>query len=503
MKVEYNTFIENINDFILDNYTSNKNNLFDNNFNKFYEYYLILEDEEKKKYNANIIKFKKSMNEQKNIKYLKISREPEEYKKIYDINNIQDENEKISIKIRSYLNKISNDTYEKICSKLIDELITIKNPEIFKILSKEITTKCIFDNKYRILYINLCNKIWDNKEIHLNLIEIKKKNYDYYWNILNNIEIHGPFNNENIIKNDVFKKINFKRFFLNYIQNLFINKNIDFEKLKDEEFFEEKKKILSLCELISILYIRNHINFDIINIVFINLLHLNNNKNQIKEIELELCYSIIYYIYENTNKNIKLNEYYTIFNEYVETLFNYMKINISKRANFFINEIINILHIFLNKKDKNKIYNQSKLNNQSKINITFFDSLIKKNLEVSYNLFKKEDNIENNISKIINLLLDKTKNYDTFFLIDFLKNIKEEYTIFFDKIINNIIENIDDIILDVPNIKETFSYLIEKVELNNIYLIKLEDKIKECLDSDSDSDIDSDSYSINNNEIKY
>ena len=62
MEVTYNTFIEDITNFTLDSYISNKNNLFEDNFNKFYNYYLILEDEEKKKYNANIIKFKKSTN---------------------------------------------------------------------------------------------------------------------------------------------------------------------------------------------------------------------------------------------------------------------------------------------------------------------------------------------------------------------------------------------------------------------------------------------------------
>ena len=121
MEITYNTFIEDITNFTLDSYISNKNNLFEDNFNKFYNYYLILEDEEKKKYNANIIKFKKSMNDQKSVKFMKINRAPEEYKKIYDLNNIQDENEKLSIKIRSYLNKISADTYEKICTQLIDE----------------------------------------------------------------------------------------------------------------------------------------------------------------------------------------------------------------------------------------------------------------------------------------------------------------------------------------------------------------------------------------------
>ena len=59
MEITYNTFIEDITNFTLDSYISNKNNLFEDNFNKFYNYYLILEDEEKKKYNANIIKFNK------------------------------------------------------------------------------------------------------------------------------------------------------------------------------------------------------------------------------------------------------------------------------------------------------------------------------------------------------------------------------------------------------------------------------------------------------------
>ena len=70
MEVTYNTFIEDITNFTLDSYISNKNNLFEDNFNKFYNYYLILEDEEKKKYNANIIKFKKSMNDQKSVKFM-------------------------------------------------------------------------------------------------------------------------------------------------------------------------------------------------------------------------------------------------------------------------------------------------------------------------------------------------------------------------------------------------------------------------------------------------
>ena len=493
MEITYNTFIEDITNFTLDSYISNKNNLFEDNFNKFYNYYLILEDEEKKKYNANIIKFKKSINDQKSVKFMKINRAPEEYKKIYDLNNIQDENEKLSIKIRSYLNKISADTYEKICTQLIDELIEINNLKIFEILSKEITTKCILDNKYRNLYINLCNKIWNNKQIHLNLINIKKTGYDYYWNVINNIDVYGPFKNETLLKNDAFKKINFKTYFLNYIQDQFYNKNINIDSLEDEVFFEEKKKILSLCELISILYINNHINFDIINIVLINLLHLNNT-DKVKEIELELFHLIINNIYKNgNNNNNKFNEYNKLFNQYIETLNGFINLNISKRSEFFISEINKILNIFLNK-DKNGLKNNSSnnLTNNSKINISFFDSLHNKKIDLSYNSFKKEQNFEENITKIINLVLDKTKKYDNLFLVQFLKKIKNEYTALFNNIINKIIENVEDIILDIPTIKERFTNLIQDLELNNNYIKEIEFKINKYLSNEYDDEDDED-----------
>ena len=494
MEITYNIFIEDITNFTLDNYISNKNNLFEDNFNKFYNYYLILEDEEKKKYNANIIKFKKSINEQKNTKNIKvnINRGPEEYKKIYNLNNIQDENEKLSIKIRSYLNKISNDTYEKISTQLINELIEIKNLKIFEILSKEITTKCILDNKYRNLYMNLCDKIWDNKEIHFNLIHIKKTGYDYYWNIIDNIDIYGPYKNENVLKNNVFKKINFKKYFVNYIQEQFYNKNIHIELLDDEIFFEEKKKLLSLCELISILYINNHINFDIINIVLINLLHLNNS-DMVKEIELELFHLIIHYICKNgNNNNNKFNEYNKIFIEYIEKLNLLINVNISKRSEFFISEIIKILTAFMNNKDRNNLKNNLKNNliSNSKININFFDSLLSKNIELSFNLFKKETNYEETITKIINLILDKTKKYDILFLFQFLKKIKKEYILLFNNIINNIIENVEDIILDIPNIKEQFINLVLELELNNNFINEIEDKINKYLSDEDDEDED-------------
>ena len=249
------------------------------------------------------------------------------------------------------------------------------------------------------------------------------------------------------------------------------------------------------------MYINNHINFDIINIALINLLHLNNT-DKVKEIELELFHLIINNIYKNgNNNNNKFNEYNKIFNQYIETLNSFINLNISKRSEFFISEINKILNIFLNNKDKNGLKNNSNNNsannsaNNSKINISFFDSLHNKKIDLSYNSFKKELNFEENITKLINLILDKTKKYDNLFLVQFLKKIKNEYTALFNNIINNIIENVEDIILDIPTIKERFTNLIQDLELNNNYIKEIEDKINKYLsneDDDENEDIDED-----------
>ena len=183
MIIDYETFINNINNYDINFYLKNKNSEFINKINDFNNVYKIIEEEEKKKFNQNNIKFKKFYNDNKNNKFQKIPRDLEKIeplKKILSFDTINNENEKLSILIMSYLNKFSEDTFEKISDNLINELISINNIKIFEILSEQITNKCILDFKYRHLYILLCNKIWNNKNIHLNLVNI---------NIENNINI--------------------------------------------------------------------------------------------------------------------------------------------------------------------------------------------------------------------------------------------------------------------------------------------------------------------------
>ena len=182
------------------------------NFFNFIKYYKDIENEDfKKPIFSQTSKFKKTPGNYKNYKYVKINRDNEElnkefkekkeynkeqkehnkdqkeFKKAWHIQNFTDENIKISITIKTFLNKISEETYKKISNDFINELIKICNENLFEILCKEILNKCLYDNKYRNLYINLCFKVWSNRDIHYNLVKINNNNNLFYWDYKNNI----------------------------------------------------------------------------------------------------------------------------------------------------------------------------------------------------------------------------------------------------------------------------------------------------------------------------
>ena len=268
MSFDYTLFKKHITSFNSSKYLESYSGDFQKNFNDFYDFYLKIIKEEIENTKQLNAKFSKNLNEKN--KNLKINR-PIELKKVCSFDSINNENEKINIIIRTYLNKISEDNYEKVSEQLIDNLLLYKNTNIFKLLSEK-KNKCIFDYKYRNLYINLCSKVWNNKKIHYNLIEIKKCNDEYIaeYNIDNNsIGNIGPFQSMDKLKENVFKKINFKNYFIDFLQESYYNKNLDIEHLEDNKFFDIKKKTLLLVELLSILFIEKHINFDIINLILL------------------------------------------------------------------------------------------------------------------------------------------------------------------------------------------------------------------------------------------
>ena len=484
----YENFIDDINFINKEEYIENISIEAKENILMFNDLYKLIEEEEKKKYTSNNLKFKKFNNDKNNSKFSKINRDLEKtepVKKILSFDKINNEDDKLNILINSYLNKISDDTFLKISNELIKELLNIKNIKIFEILSEQITNKCILDFKYRNLYIALCSKIWNNNDIHFNLTFIENRNNSYYWNILNDEQnINGPYENEYYMKNIILKKINFKKYFLNYLSKLYKNKEINIQNLNDEDFFEKKKKLTSLVELITILYSEKYINIDIINLIIIDLLHLNNNFKIIEEIEFELLNFILKNILKFKD-NFRLNNYLSVFKEFIDTLKEILEIEEyvnKKRCKFFIEDNINTL---------NKIL---KNNNEKKINKNVFkyenfeEALNKKNILNIVKVFNKINNDDKfkSVSKIFDKLLEKNKNTDLDFNLKVIQTLFDNNNQIINDVIVGIINNLEDIILDIPNIFENMIELLQELNLYKKYKDTIQSKKDNLTDYSSD-----------------
>lgn len=472
MSLSYSSFKIDLESFNCEEYIHPSNS----EFLLFLDNYKDIENEDfKKPIFSQTSKFKKIPNNYKNYKYLKITRDDddiEEKKDVWIFENPKEENEKIAILIKTYLNKISEDTYKKISSDFLNELILIKNINLFEILCKEILNKCLFDTKYRNLYVNLCYKIWNNKQIHYNLIEIMIKDNSYFWKDINEVNINGPFNNENEAKNNAYIKMNFKKYFLNYIQKLYLEKDYHFENLTDDEIFMKKKKILLLVELIGIIYIEKYINFDIINIIIIDLLHLNNNFKNIEDLEYEILYILIKLIKENRKPyNGEFAEYKLLFEDFINSIKNIISTTLSKRSSFFLENIIIYLESF--SEDINILHKNNFDNEVLKKN---FFQILESGKGDLLSIYKNinDDEHENIVySCIDNFICKKGHNKD---IIRFLNLIKNGNLIY--NILKKMIENIEDIMLDIPNANEKIIYLIKNIDYDHnfkkIFIEKME-----------------------------
>jgi hypothetical protein len=498
MQLSYSSYKNDITSFSSEEYIKNlENSISHDIFFKFIENYKEIENEDfKKPIFSQTSKFKKIPNNFKNYKYMKINRDnnnDEETKNKWVFESPKEESDKIAILIKTYLNKISQDTYKKISIEFINELVQVENEKLFEILSGEILNKCLFDNKYRNLYINLCYKIWSNKQIHNNLIILTDKNNDnsYFWSSKYDNILIGPFNTENNAKNDAFNTLNFKKYFLNYIQNLYFKKDLSFTNLNEEEVFIKKKKILLLVELIGIIFLERYINFDIINIIIIDLLHLNDNFKNIEDIEYEALYNLIKLIKDNKTLFNDLSENKIIFDEYtiiINQIINNTNNVISKRSLFFLNDILDMINTFINDKTTKKI-NTNIEKEQPKIRDNFknifMENLKNKNFGDLLNIYIKINNDEKDevVYKTIDTFISLKTNNDN--IIKFLNNINN--IDLFSNNLEKIVNNINDILLDIPNANEKLLYLLENIK-DNFEKKEIFISILKNIDSDKEED---------------
>ena len=475
MVFTFSLFKNDIDNFSNEDYYKNNENFTD--FYCFLDFYKdIINDDNKKPVFIQSSKNKKGGNQQnsKGYKYFKINREQEENnnKKGWCIKNFIKDDEKNIVFIKTTLNKISDETYEVISNELLNEINKMDYDEsIFEILTNEIINKCIYEYKYRKLYINLCSKIWNNIYFHKKLFFVEKDDDDkyFYVNKNNGESTSNLFNTPESLYEHIFVNNNFKKYFVNNLKNIiygFDNTYFTTDGLTDEEISKKKKYYLGIFDIVNVLFVEKYISADVINILIVKLLHLNDTFEVIQSLEYEALYNIVK-LMSNTVFNFS---YYGIF---YKEIINYIKqiiesCNLSKRNSFFLSEIIELLNKFINYdiiQSPKKVWS----NNDNKQNVK--DNFKNNNFKACKEIINKSnDNEKQSIINSLLLFIIEQKNISSE-TVKFLNelNVKEVEKEFY-----MLCNNIEDILLDIPNANIKFIKLFNELNItkkNNILLI--------------------------------
>ena len=348
------------------------------NFNNFLNLYKNIANDDfmKKQYfNTSHFKHKKS---NKHNKYLKNHKNIEKTPftnaqnlKTWCLSNYDlDYNDKTILFIKSMLNKINDDNYSVISSELITGLIGMEyDIIIFDVIINEIIEKCIQDDKYRDLYVNLLNMLWSNNEFHYKLFNINSETN--VSNELNSSDINEMIDVDVIVttttkyfisdkkKNDklnmefnelaevhefILSNFSFKHYFIDHIQTIFqklnFNQTIGLEQSQedyDNELMKNKKYVLSIINIIVLMYNNGYIGYNIICVIVLNLLHLNNNFDNVSDLEYESLYNLIKYIQKSIFQLPFFTEIVSILTEIVKSE------SVSKRIQFYLNDSSKII----------------------------------------------------------------------------------------------------------------------------------------------------------------
>lgn len=473
MVFTFSLFKNDIDNFSNEDYYKNNENFTD--FYCFLDFYKdIINDDNKKPVFIQSSKNKKGGSSQQNskgYKYFKINREQED-KKGWCIKNFIKDDEKNIVFIKTTLNKISDESYEVISNELLNEIYKMDYDEsMFEILTHEIINKCIYEYKYRKLYINLCSKLWNDIDFHKKIFFVEKDEDDKYFYVNKNTGESSDklFNSIESLYNHIFVNNNFKKYFVNNLKNIiygFDNTYFITDELTEEEVSKKKKYYLGIFDIVNVLFVEKYITIDVINILIVKLLHLNDVFENIQSLEYEALYNI-FKLMNNTVFNFN---YYSIF---YKEIINYCKQifelnNLSKRNLFFLSEIIELLNKFINY-DSIQLSKKAWVNNDNKklVKDNFKNNNFKACKEI---ISKSNDNDKQSIINSLLLLIIEQKNIlsDTIKFLNELnvKDVEKEFYI--------LCNNIDDILLDIPNANIKFIKLFNELNItkkNNILLM--------------------------------
>ncbi len=494
---EYELHISEFNDKVyFENKNMNEDPIFDDKIDNFYNFIAIykkIEEEDlKKSALMHPHKGKKGGLNPSGYSYnLTTYNTKQKVQKAWNSHIPTSKDEKLNGLIESYLNKISDESYKKISIDFMNELIQINDLFYFDIITKKVVDKCVMDNKYQHLYIQLCNKIWSNRQIHYHLAHIKEEQKKYYWSSKyeNVNKYHGPFMSEMDAKMNIFHELNFKKYFMNYLQELFIHKNVNFSHIEnDEEFFLHKRQFMVIIEILGIMYMEKFMPVDILHIVIMKLFHMNDMNMNIESIEIDGILQI-FKIMVAYKEKYKIENYFDlpIFKEYYNYITQIETLNIfNMRTKYFLCDCKDIL---IGKKGKSSGV-QKEAEAEAEVEVkeeNLLEKIIqakeKSQIATMIQLYHKaNDETRESITYDILYRFCESKCADEIYE-KFIESELPKYGELYRKCMEKMIMNMGDIILDIPNIQDVFGKLLSFISELHLYESAVIETLQELVET--------------------
>ena len=236
--------------------------------------------------------------------------------------------DKIRMDLMQTINKLSDNNYRMLSQRILKTLHHYPYYEVLEILAEIIFDKISYEVQFGYLYTRLLLVLFENSFWQMDTIRVsvgEGKVYLKHINDENAIDEEelpvGSFTNMKDAQMKAYEVIQFRRYFITYLQEIFSQRD-QYYKMYCEEEDEDikmkiKKKYFGIFLVAANMYIHRMVHINVIHTILLKVLHY---KEDVMPAELEL--EAVYLLFENLDK-IKGKHYIT--KSFKSMYFDYVK----------------------------------------------------------------------------------------------------------------------------------------------------------------------------------
>lgn len=250
--------------------------------------------------------------------------------------------DKIRMDLLQTINKLSDTNYRMLSQRILKTLHQYSYYEVLEILAETIFDKISYEEQFGYLYTRLLLVLFENSFWQMGSIKVSGGDNKVFLRHINESNIEEeeeiPIGFSTGMKDAQMKAyeiIQFKRYFITYLQEIFNQRNdyynMYMEEIDDDIHNKIKKKYLGIFLVASNLYVHKMIHINVIHTILLKLMRYNE-----AAIPNELEMEAIYLIFENLDK-IKGKHYLT--KAFKKLYFDYIKKTLFDNKSEYSNRI--------------------------------------------------------------------------------------------------------------------------------------------------------------------